>query len=217
MNRDRHSSARTLRDLVSKEVWAELTRRPLGFRPSGVTLLEQGTPGTGAFALISGMVKVIRRDRDDRQRLLAFRGPGEILGEMALQHGGERLADVRTMSRCRVVWIPAQDFHRLVERHDLAYSLAVLASSRLREQTELYDGAVHQRLAMALLRLVDVSEGVSSFSLTREELAQHIGAGRNSVTKGLGILGPGKVRVEKGRISVTSVEGLREALKDACS
>ncbi|GGZ37177.1 Crp/Fnr family transcriptional regulator [Streptomyces inusitatus] len=192
-----------------------MTRRPLGFRPPGVTLLEQGTPGTGAFALISGMVKVIRRDRGDRQRLLAFRGPGEVLGEMALQYGGERLADVRTMSRCRVVWISAGDFHHLVKQHDLAYSLAVVASSRLREQTEMYDGAIHQRLAMALLRLVDISEGVCSFSLTREELAQHIGAGRNSVTKGLRALGPDKVRVEKGRIIVSSVEGLKRALADA--
>ncbi|MFI1825667.1 Crp/Fnr family transcriptional regulator [Streptomyces sp. NPDC020412] len=215
MNMDHHPSTRTLRNLVPKEVWAEVTRRPTGFRPPGLTLLEQGTAGTGAFALISGMVKVIRKDRDGRQRLLAFRGPGEILGEMALQHGGERLADVRTMSRCRVVWIPAGDFHRLVQQHDLAYSLAVLASSRLREQTEMYDGATHQRLAMALLRLVDISEGVRSFSLTHQELAQHIGAGRNSVSEGLRVLGPGKVRLGKGRISVTSVEGLRKALADA--
>ncbi|MGW4031639.1 helix-turn-helix domain-containing protein [Streptomyces sp. NPDC004838] len=102
-----------------------------------------------------------------------------------------------------------------MKQHHLAYSLAVLASSRLREQTEMYDGAIHQRLAMALLRLVDISEGVWSFALTRKELAQHIGAGRNSVTDGLKILGPGKVRVEKGRISVTSVEGLRKTLDDA--
>ncbi|MFE5873469.1 Crp/Fnr family transcriptional regulator, partial [Streptomyces roseifaciens] len=201
-----------LRDLVSNEAWAGLTRYPTWTYASDRTLLRQGSKGTSVLALISGMVKVVRTDRDGRQRLLAFRGPGEILGEMALQHGGERLADVRTMSKCRAAVVPAEDFHRFVREHQLAYPLAVLASSRLREQTEVYDGHVHERLALALLRLVEASGGVRSFSLTREELAQHIGVGRNSVSKALGRLGPDQVKAAKCRINVTSVKALRETL-----
>lgn len=217
MSEDRIFLARALRDLVSNEAWAGLTRYGPWTYASGRTLLRQGTEGTHVLALISGMVKVVRTDRDGRQRLLAFRGPGEILGEMALQHGGERLADVRTMSKCKAAVVPAEDFHRFVRQHQLAYPLAMLASSRLREQTEAYDGAVHERLAMALLRLVEASGGMRSFSLTREELAQHIGVGRNSVSKALTHLGPGQVKAAKSRIDVTSVEDLRKTLAGSTS
>ncbi|UUU20289.1 Crp/Fnr family transcriptional regulator [Streptomyces sp. DSM 40750] len=212
MSEDRAFSVRPLRDLVSDEAWAGLTRYPSRPYPSSTTLLRQGTQGTHVLALISGMVKVVRTDRDGRQRLLAFRGPGEILGEMALQHGGERLADVRTISTCKASVVPAEDFRRFVRDHQLADPLAVLASSRLREQTEVFDGAVHERLAMALLRLVEVSGGERSFSLTREDLAQHIGVSRDTVSKALTQLGPGRVEFARNRIQVTSVEALRRTL-----
>ncbi|MGY9063891.1 Crp/Fnr family transcriptional regulator [Streptomyces sp. CAS3] len=212
MSELRSFSVPALRDLVSDEDWSGLTRYPSWTYPTDRTVLRQGERGTHVLALISGLVKVVRTDRDGRQRLLAFRGPGEILGEMALQQGGVRLADVQTMSKCKASVIPAEDFHRFVDERRLAYTLAVLASHRLREQAEIYDGAVHERLAAALLRLVELSGGVRSFPLTREEMAQHIGVGRKSVTKALLQLGPDQVRVAKSRINVINVEDLRKTL-----
>ncbi|MDT0449911.1 Crp/Fnr family transcriptional regulator [Streptomyces hesseae] len=215
MNEDRDFSVRSLRNLVPYEAWAELTRQPKPYA-SDQTLLRQGDGGTHVLALTKGLVKVVRRDRDGRERLLAFRGPGEILGEMAIQCEGERLADVRTMTKCEASLILAEDFQRFVREHQLAHPLAVLASTRLREQTEIHDGAVHERLALALIRLVEVS-GVQSFSLTREELAQHIGVGRRSVSEALKLLGPGRVEAAKSRVSVISVESLRKVLDDSIS
>lgn len=164
------------------------------------------------LALISGLVKVIRRDRDGAERLLAFRGPGEILGEMALQHGAGRLADVWTMSVCKVSWVPAEDFRRFVDDHKLTGPLVELAVNRLMVQTTAHDGAVLERLATALLRLVEVSQGQLSFSLTRQELAQHIGVGRKAVAKALEQLGPECVQGGKGHITVIDVAALRAIL-----
>ncbi|MFJ6655678.1 Crp/Fnr family transcriptional regulator [Streptomyces sp. NPDC091377] len=216
MSEEPSYSVRTLRDLVSEQAWAELTRYPSRPYPADRTLLQQGAEGSHVLALTSGLVKVVRTDRDGRQRLLAFRGPGEILGEMAsLQEGGQRLADVRTVSTCKASLILAEDFRRFVVTQQLAYPLAVLASGRLREQTEVYDGAVHERLAVALVRLVEISDGEDTFALTREELAQHIGVGRGSVSKALTQLGPERVEAAKNRVRVTDVEGLRRLLADA--
>ncbi|NEE37495.1 cyclic nucleotide-binding domain-containing protein, partial [Streptomyces sp. SID7982] len=178
MSEDSSILVSSLRGLVSNEVWAELKAYPKWQRPAGKTLLWQGTEGTQVLALLDGLVKVVRTDRDGRKRLLAFRGPGEILGEMALRPGDVRLADVQAMSMCKVSVIPADDFRRLAREHKLAGPLAELAIRRLKEQTEVYDGDVRERLVMALLRLVEVSGGERSFSLTRDELAQHIGVGR---------------------------------------
>lgn len=200
-----------MRDLVSNEAWAGLTRYPRTYQP-GRRLLEQGTEGAFVLALISGLVKVIRRDRDGAERLLAFRGPGEILGEMAVEHGGGRLADVWTMSVCKVSEVPAEDFRRFVDDHKLKGSLAALAINRLVEQTVAHDGGVRERLTAALLRLVEVSRGEVSFSLTRQELAQHIGVGRKAVAQALEQLGPGRVQGGKGRITVTDVAALKATL-----
>ncbi|MFG2812895.1 Crp/Fnr family transcriptional regulator [Streptomyces sp. NPDC048410] len=214
MSEDHIPSVSSLRALVSHEEWTELTSRtPQTYLP-GEVLLEQGSSGTHVLALEEGLVKVVRTDRDGRRRLLAFRGPGEVLGEMALQCGGERLADVWAMSKCKASIVLADDFRRFVHDHQLADRLAVMASHRLREQTEIHDGAVHERLAMTLLRLVEVSGGESSFSLIREELGEHIGAGRKAVSKALEQLGPGAVRAGRSRIEVISVEGLRKAISD---
>ncbi|MFJ8160460.1 Crp/Fnr family transcriptional regulator [Streptomyces sp. NPDC096136] len=211
MSEDRVIPVRILRDLVSSEAWAGLTRYPRTYQP-GRRLLEQGTEGVCVLALISGLVKVIRRDRIGTERLLAFRGPGEILGEMALQHGGGRLADVWTMSVCKASVVSADDFSRFVRDHKLAAPLAQLATNRLVEQTTAHDGDVRERLVTALLRLIEVSRGEVSFSLTRQELAQHIGVGRKAVAKALEQLGPGCVQGGKGHITVTDVAALRAAL-----
>ncbi|WP_069741320.1 Crp/Fnr family transcriptional regulator [Streptomyces sp. EN23] len=206
------SLASSLRELVSDEVWAKLTAYPVTHRRAGETLLKQGDPGTEVIVLVDGLVKIVHADRNGNKRLLAFRGPGEILGEMALQSGDVRLAHVEAMSSCKFSRILAVDFHRLVRDHRLAGALAALTARRLREQTEVYDGDVLERLIMALLRLVEVSGGARSFSLIRDELAQHIGVGRKSVSKALVELGPGLVQMGRGRVRVVDVEGLRKAL-----
>ncbi|MFB7028583.1 MULTISPECIES: Crp/Fnr family transcriptional regulator [unclassified Streptomyces] len=209
MGEDRYLSVPSFRTPSSSEGWLELTRHRSQTYLAGRFLLRQGDAGTHVLALTRGLVKVVRTDRDGRQRLLAFRGPGEILGEMALQGRGVRMADVQAMSTCEASVIPAEHFQRFVRENRLAYSIAEMAISRLREQTEAHDGAVCERLAAALIRLVDASGGECCFSLTREELAQHVAAGRRAVSKALEELGPELVRVGKSRIEVISVEGLR--------
>ncbi|MYR65964.1 MULTISPECIES: Crp/Fnr family transcriptional regulator [unclassified Streptomyces] len=210
MSEGRPLSLSPLRALVSCEEWAELTRYPAQTYLAGRALLRQGDKGTHVLALVSGLVKVVRTDRDGRQRLLAFRGPGEILGEMALQGAGMRMASVWAMSNCKASIVSGEDFRHLVDNRRLAYPLAVMSSRRLLEQAEIHDGAVHERLAVALLRLVEASDGERSFDLTREDLALHIGVGRKAVSKALEQLGQDRVEAGKGRIDVIDVDGLRE-------
>ncbi|MFC7623148.1 cyclic nucleotide-binding domain-containing protein [Microlunatus sp. GCM10028923] len=64
-------------------------------------MLRQGDPGTHVLVLLSGVVKIVRFEADGRVRLLAFRGPGEVVGELAVQDDGSRLADVVAMTTAR--------------------------------------------------------------------------------------------------------------------
>ncbi|WP_433546553.1 Crp/Fnr family transcriptional regulator [Streptomyces sp. CA-294286] len=215
MSEDHSLSLSPLRALLPHEEWAELERYPTQTYLAGRRLLRQGDKGTQVLALVQGVVKIVRTDRDGRQRLLAFRGRGDILGEMALEGPGVRMASVWAMSNCKAALVPGQDFRRFIDNHRLGCPLAVMTSRRLREQTEIQDGAAHQRLAVALLRLIEVSpRGQRSFDLTREELAQHIGVGRKAVSKALEQLGRGRVEAGKSRIRVVDLEGLRNAIFD---
>ncbi|MGW7793374.1 Crp/Fnr family transcriptional regulator [Streptomyces tricolor] len=209
----RVSPARTLRDLVPGEAWDQLTSGRRRTHPAGTTLLRQGDTGTHVLALVRGLVKVVRRDIDGRERLLSFRGPGEVLGEIAVQNGRTRLADVQTMRECEVASIPASVFESFVVRHDLPGRLACLANDRLWEQTEAGEGDLDQRLAGVLLRLVSMSED-RVFRLTRTELAQHLGAGRNSVSDALRRLGPRCVRADKTCIEVVDERRLHALLPE---
>ncbi|RSO07206.1 cyclic nucleotide-binding protein [Streptomyces sp. WAC 06783] len=212
MSEDYSLSVPPFSALVPHKEWVGLTcHRPQTYL-AGQKLLEQGSAGTHVLALVAGLVKVVRTGRDGRRWLLAFRGPGEILGEMALQCGGERMATVWAMSDCKVSVVFADEFQRFIREHQLAYPLSKMASNRLKEQTEVREGAVHERLAVALLRLVEVSGGQSSFSLTREDLAQHIDVGRKAVSKALERLGPDRVKAGKSRIDVISVKRLRQTI-----
>lgn len=198
--------------LVPDEEWGRLTRYPEQTYLAGRTLLRQGDRGTHVLVLVEGLVKVVRTEPDGRQRVLGFRGRGEILGEMALQPKSVRMADVRALRKSRACIVPAQDFHRFIQENKLARTIFELAWNRLREQVELCEGAVHERLARALLRLVAIADGGKPcFSLTREELAQHIDVGRRAVSQALIRLGPECVRVGSRRIEVVSVDGLRKA------
>ncbi|WP_424210779.1 Crp/Fnr family transcriptional regulator [Streptomyces sp. BI20] len=195
------------RDLLPPEAWRAMLGH--GQRPhaAGELLLRQGDAGTHVLALTEGMVKVLRRAADGKETLLAFRGPGEILGEMAVQDGAARLADVVTISRCRVSVVPRAAFVRLVAEHELAPALAHHTLQRLRQRIQSSEGPVVRRLAEALIRLVTVT-GSPRVAVSKAELAQHLQVSRNSVLDALRAYGPGRVLSEHKSITVVDREAL---------
>ncbi|MCK8677134.1 MULTISPECIES: cyclic nucleotide-binding domain-containing protein [Streptomyces] len=193
--------ARPLRDLIPAEAWQHIEDLPTRPHRAADTLLRQGEGGHHVLALVDGLVKVVHTSRDGRKRLLAFRGPGELLGEMALQDGGVRTASVHAITDCKVKVLLAVDFRSFVEKYRLAPQLAIYAVSRVREQTQGYDGDTVQRLAAALLRLVEIAPK-GRFSLTRDELAQHLGVGRRSIAEALTVFGPECVTVGRAWVEV---------------
>lgn len=66
----------------------------LGWFPPGVSIIEQGEPGTSLYLLLSGHADVFQ-DQDDRKRVYIRRmGPGEFFGEIALARQTVRTAHV---------------------------------------------------------------------------------------------------------------------------
>lgn len=200
---------RTLRHLMGDAIWADLLVEAFERRhPIGATLLRQGEPGTHVLALLAGVAKVSRLERNGDVRLLAFRGPGELLGEVAVLDDGVRSASVRAITDCTVAVLTKAAFLRFVAEHGLFPVMVRYAMGRLRESDLARTGGdVVPRLAAALVALADLSAGPAptaggrtELALTRDELAQHLGVSRNTVTAALTALAAR--RVEAGRKSI---------------
>ncbi|MFP8904953.1 Crp/Fnr family transcriptional regulator [Streptomyces atacamensis] len=178
--------------MLSEEVWLEL--RALGpsrrFRERGV-MLRQGAPGTHLLALTEGIAKVVCREPGGAVTWLAFRGPGDLLGEVSVFHGTARTAEVVALTPCTATVLDARRFRRFVEERGLVMDLMRQTLARLREsdahRTELLTLPSVVRLARTLLRLAELgghgSEpgAVRLSGLAQEELAQAVGVTRNAV------------------------------------
>ncbi|MCP9987421.1 Crp/Fnr family transcriptional regulator [Streptomyces sudanensis] len=213
---------RSLRDFVGEAAWADLLERSFERRhPAGSVLLRQGEPGTHVLAVVAGVAKVVRRERNGDLSLLAFRGPGELLGEVAVLDDGVRSADVESISRCVVGVIGKAEFLAFVGGRGLFPVFVKYALTRLRESDEARGGGdVRARLAATLVHLIDISGhsrpsdgvvGPVELALTRHELAQHLGASRNTVTAALNTLVSCGVCAGRRRITVDDLPALRLA------
>nr|WP_281179644.1 Crp/Fnr family transcriptional regulator [Streptomyces violens] len=185
---------------------------------AGSQLLRQGEPGTHVLAVLSGVAKVVRHERDGGLTLLAFRGPGELLGEVAVLDDGVRLANVEALSSCVVAVLSKTEFLGFAARHDLFPVLVRYALTRLRESDQARGGGdVLARLAAVLVRLADISGQAAGrpdqpleLALTRHELAQYLQTSRNTITSKLAELECCRVEARRTRIVIHDLAVLRQ-------
>jgi EAL domain-containing protein (putative c-di-GMP-specific phosphodiesterase class I) len=83
----------------------------------GDTLLREGERGESAYVLESGSVEILIL-RDGALIQIGTRGPGSIIGEMAMIDDQPRTATIRALEDCHVLEISREDFSRRVDAAD---------------------------------------------------------------------------------------------------
>lgn len=162
----------------------------------GHTVFREGDTGDRLFVVLDGKVKISRAAADGRENLLAVLGPGEMFGELSLFDPGPRTATATTITDSRLASLDHDDLRPLLlERPGVAVHLLRALALRLRRTNEamadLVFSDVPGRVAKALLDLADKfgtaeADGVRvRHDLTQEELAQLVGASRETVNKAL--------------------------------
>jgi signal transduction histidine kinase len=79
----------------------------------GEALFEEGEPGDRAYVVIVGTVEVVKAT-EGREALVAVRGPGSVIGEMALLQEAPRLATVRARTAAQLLAIPKATLDELL-------------------------------------------------------------------------------------------------------
>ena len=155
----------------------------------GATVFAKGDLGTSLFAILEGQVKVISYSVEGKYAVFNLLSAGDIFGEIALLDGGERTADVVAVTHCKLLVIERRDFLPLAHsRPDISQKLIEVLCERLRNTSRQVEEVMFldlsTKLARTLLRLGD-SKGSTRIALTQSEIAQLIGASRESTNKQL--------------------------------
>ncbi|MGW1780942.1 Crp/Fnr family transcriptional regulator [Streptomyces sp. NPDC002143] len=129
----------------------------------GEHLMLESEPGRHVVVLLDGWSAVsMRTGRSSYRLLLALRGPGELVGEMAMVDGSPRSATVTALGQVRAVVMASDRFRRFIAAHPQAGSLVMAQlAARLRgadeERRSLVSLTVLQRLAARLLEFAELS------------------------------------------------------------
>jgi CRP/FNR family cyclic AMP-dependent transcriptional regulator len=186
----------------------------------GETLFAEGDPGERLFVITDGKIKLGRTAADGRENLLAILGRGEMFGELSLFDPGPRTATATAVTDATLFALGHDDLQPwLTGRPEVASQLLAALARRLRRTNEamadLIFSDVPGRVAKQLLDLarrfgVETPDGLRvTHDLTQEELAQLVGASRETVNKALAdFASRGFLRLEARAVVILDLERL---------
>jgi CRP/FNR family cyclic AMP-dependent transcriptional regulator len=187
----------------------------------GDILFREGDRGDSLYVIADGKVKLGRTSTDGRENLVAILGPGEMFGELSLFDPGPRTMTATAVAETTVLGFGNDALTRvLTGRPEVPKALLAALAKRLRRTNEhladLVFTDVPGRVAKALLDLSDrfgrsVDGGVLvSHDLTQEELAQLVGASRETVNKALADFATrGWIKLEARAVVLIDLDRLR--------
>jgi len=186
----------------------------------GTVLFSEGDEGDHLYVIVEGKLKLGTSSGDGRENLLSVLGPGEMFGELSLFDPGPRTATATAVTDVRLLSLGHDKVIPWVTQHpQVALDLLGRLSQRLRRTNEVVGDLVFSdvpgRVAKALIDLgerfgKETPEGLYvNNDLTQEELAQLVGASRETVNKALAdFAGRNWIRLDGRAVLILDVERL---------
>ncbi|QBI51970.1 Crp/Fnr family transcriptional regulator [Streptomonospora litoralis] len=187
----------------------------------GQTLFSEGDEGDRLYVILSGKVKLTRAAVDGRENLLSVLGPSEMFGELSLFDPRPRTASAIAVTDAVMAGLGHDDLRPFIaQQPQVSLQLLKALASRLRRTNDVMSDLVFTdvpgRVAGQLLDLADRfgKEGEDGLhvhhDLTQEELAQLVGASRETVNKALAEFAlRGWLRIEAKAVVLLDVERMR--------
>ena len=187
----------------------------------GEILFNEGDDGNQLYVVTEGKVKLGRTSPDGCENLLAILGPGQMFGELSFFDPGPRSATATAVTDVELKSLGHEALSPVLNAHpDVAHALLNQLAGRLRRTNEVVGDLVFSdvpgRVAKALLDLASrfgrrADDGVHvNHDLTQEELAQLVGASRETVNKALAdFASRGWLRLEPRSVVILDLERLQ--------
>lgn len=184
----------------------------------GAVLFHEGDKGDQLYVVVSGKVKLGRSGSGGRENLLAVLGPGQMFGELSVFDPGPRSTTATAVTPAELRCLEHGELAKwLSTRPEVSRALLGQLAERLRRANDVVADLVFSdvpgRVAKALLDLAarfgtPRNEGVLvNHDLTQEELAQLVGASRETVNKALAdFAARGWIRLEPRSVTLLAVD-----------
>ena len=186
----------------------------------GSILFKEGDDGEHLYVIVNGKLKLGTSSGDGRENLLSILGPGEMFGELSLFDPGPRTSTATAVTDAKLLSLGHEKVIPWLKQHpEVSLQLLTRLSQRLRRTNEAVGDLVFSdvpgRVAKALIDLGDrfgktTPEGLLvNHDLTQEELAQLVGASRETVNKALAdFAGRGWLKLDGRSVLIADVERL---------
>ena len=191
----------------------------------GELIFLEGDTGDEIFFIGSGSVSIYTFDKS-KKVILAFLQEGEYFGEMAMMRPGlVRSATAECLVKTTLYTLRRSDFQTLIE-HDrnIAFQLLDYTMERLRRANQqIYDLTflnVRTRIVKRLLalaehgRTLEENEFTIPLKITHQQLAEMVGAVRETVSKVLQELqDAGLIQIHERHIRLKDISELRARIE----
>jgi CRP-like cAMP-binding protein len=186
----------------------------------GSVLFAEGDEGDQLYVIAEGKLKLGTSSGDGRENLLSILGPGEMFGELSLFDPGPRTSTATAVTDAKLLSLGQEKLLPwLAENPKVALQLLARLAQRLRRTNEAVGDLVFSdvpgRVAKALIDLGErfgkkTEEGLFvHHDLTQEELAQLVGASRETVNKALAdFAGRNWLKLDGRAVLITDFERL---------
>lgn len=187
----------------------------------GETIYREGDDGRSMYIVVKGKVKLARTARDGRENLLGLVGAGDMFGELSVFDPGVRLSRAHAVEASVVYELTKDELDEWLDDHmEMSKLLLKALAQRIRRlsntMADLVFSDVPGRVAKAILDLghrfgrMERGHVTVRHGLTQEELAQLVGASRETVNKALAdFASRGWIDVHIGAVEVYEPERLR--------
>ena len=188
---------------------------------TNVALFHEGDDAGSVIVLLAGRAKLTVPSSSGREVIVAVRGPGDLLGELAALVEAPRSATVTTIEAVDALIVAGSAFASFLERNARValVILRLVAERLLYADLQQAQFATHDVVGRVAHRLVELTErfGVESeegvvldVPLSQEELAGWTGASREAVNKALQVLRSlNMIETGRRRFTVLDADGLR--------
>jgi CRP/FNR family transcriptional regulator, cyclic AMP receptor protein len=189
--------------------------------PANAMLFVEGQLSRGVMVIVSGQVKLSTAAADGRTVIVRLAETGDVLGLSTAVAGLPCELTAETMAPTRIKLIPRESFRQWLRTHpELAFGIAQELAEEYNNtchqlRTMLLSHTAAQRLARTLLQLVRNAtpgkEARARLSLTHQQMAEMIGASRETVTRLLSSFRhKGIIEIEDSTLLIHDCEKLRE-------